>query len=139
MRWIVFSVKGMILSKDGKILLLKRAPQDRYYSEHWEMPGGKVETWNFKNDFIREIKEEAVFLTAWIIWQGSFLRRSPIYKTFFSWPAWHCTFFVVVTCAQQAIRLSDEHTEFGWFELERVSSLVLTPETRYALERYIFK
>lgn len=137
MRWIVFSVKGLILSLDRKVLLLKRSPRDRYCPAHWELPGGKMETPNFKKDFMRELREEAgLSVTAKIVFQGMLLKQSAIHKTIFGWPVWHVTFFISVDSGAKKVTLSDEHTHFGWFEAENARRLLLTPESRYALQKH---
>jgi 8-oxo-dGTP pyrophosphatase MutT (NUDIX family) len=132
---IVFSVKGLVLVKN-KILLLRRAPFDRYCPNYWELPGGKVKTLNFKNDFIREAEEESGLKVVKVNYRGVLFKKSALYKDIFSWPNLHCTFFVSASCIEQTIILSGEHSGFIWLKPENSKYLVLTAETKYALGKY---
>ena len=135
---IIFSAKGIILSPDKKkVLLLKRAVQDRYRPEHWELPGGKVETWNFKKEFARETWEEAGISVGNIVWLGGWLKKSVFCSGPFGWPTLHLSLFLQAKSLWSKVVLSVEHTESRWFELEGARPSPLTPETEYALKKYL--
>jgi|GEM_PF-2166813 len=136
MRFIVFSVKGMV-SMGNKILLLKRSLDRKYCRRCWEFVGGKVETFNIKKDFIREAKEETGLKVEKVRYRGILFKRSVLYKTIFGWPAWHCIIFVAASCTSQNVKISREHMDFKWFSLWQTKTLILTPETKYALKKYV--
>lgn len=136
MRWIVFSVRGLVRSADGEIMLVKRSQKSRYCPGLWEVAGGKLETFNFKNNFRREIEEEAGLLLAKIAFLGIWLKRPAFNKIVFGWRGWQLILFVEAFCPAQKIKLSDEHTEGGWFTLAQAEALDLTPETRRVLRKY---
>jgi 8-oxo-dGTP pyrophosphatase MutT (NUDIX family) len=135
MKLITFSVKG-IVSMGNKVLLIKRSLNHKYCPGCWELPGGKIETLNFKKDFIRELKEEAGLKATRVVYRGILIRRTALYRTILGWRAWHCSFFVAAPGASQAAKLSQEHTDFGWFTPGQVKKMVITPETKYALGKY---
>lgn len=136
MRWIVFSVRGLVCSADGKIMLVRRSPKNRYCPGCWEVAGGKLETIDFKKNFRREIREEAGLLLNKIAFLGIWLKRSALNRIVFGWRGWQWIFFVEAVCPAQELRLSNEHTKGGWFALAQAEALDLTPETRYLLKKY---
>lgn len=138
MRFIVFSVKG-IVQMGSKILLLKRSSDHKYCPRCWELPGGKIESLNFKKEFVREAKEEGGLRVSNVTYKGMLWKKSARYKTIFGWSAWHCTFFVGAVYSSQAVKLSREHSESAWFSRWHFKSLTVTPETEYALAKYIKK
>jgi len=133
MSWLVLSARGLVRSPDGRVLLLKRSKKCRYCPDCWELGGGKLETFNLKNDFRREIKEEAGLSLVKVTFLGLWLKRSALVKI---WPGWILVFFVSAVCPKREIRLSNEHVAGGWFTPAEAESLLLTPESRRALEKY---
>lgn len=56
--YILIEVVGMILMKNGKLLLAKR-PMNKQFGGFWELPGGKVElNESYPEALKREISEE---------------------------------------------------------------------------------
>ena len=54
----LLAVRAIIEDKEGRILILKRAPEDEYGSL-WNLPGGKVDYGQTAEEaLIREVKEE---------------------------------------------------------------------------------
>ncbi len=138
MSWLVFSVKGLVWSLGGEVLMLERSLTDRYCPGHWELPGGKLESWKFKKNFRREVWEEAgLRLASKIIFRGVLLKTSAHHRTIFGWPTWYCTIFVSAACETKEIALSYEHRTAAWLNPKRTLALGrLTPESQEALVRY---
>ena len=119
-----------LLIADSKVLVLKRASNSFSRPNKWDLPGGNSEwpsvTSDLKNphelDLLREIKEETG-LDVSEFWSN---RRQPLcFNTYFE--SEKQVFSVIViwqvnlpsTLMSQA-RLSQEHSEFRWVDLDRV-------------------
>ena len=110
---VQFIQKAIVVSKDGKILALKRAMGDDYRAGCWDLPGGRYEEGEDVMDAIkREIKEEVnlnalsiqpIYLTSGV----NFANQLMSGKTVFA--ACHL-------CSQWSgeVAISEEHTEFRW-------------------------
>jgi len=53
------SVRALIRDEQGKLLLIRRSPNSKFFAGLWEVPGGKVEVGEtFDQALIREVREE---------------------------------------------------------------------------------
>jgi 8-oxo-dGTP diphosphatase len=120
------SASGLILSQDGKVLMVKRAETDDFLPGVYELPGGGTE---FMEDPIegleREIAEEC----------GLRVKVShPL--TAFSFKMNHegvekHTVEIIYLCEVEgdpAIKLSFEHSDFKWMSFEEI---IQTPDNEY--------
>lgn len=107
-------LKAVIANPEGKILLMKRASSNTT-ADYWDIPGGRM---NFgeglEASLKREIKEEVGLDLATVAAPLSVTTFHPkvnpdvqIVRIIF----W-CT-----VASQDGIKLSAEHSEYGWFDL----------------------
>lgn len=106
-RNIIVAVKGVIINQ-GKILLVQRASADAVGGGTWECAGGKIEFGEgLEAALVREINEEtglAVTVDS-LLYAASFLTdpaRQVVIITY------------LCRSGEQAIRLSEEHTDYRW-------------------------
>lgn len=109
---VKFLQKCIVVDNKGRILVLKRSPNDPRRPSCWDLPGGNYEEGETVDECIkREIKEETS-LTAHIV--------RPIYITSNLGQAYKDINVIAVTqvCIDWdgEVLLSDEHTECRWVE-----------------------
>jgi 8-oxo-dGTP diphosphatase len=100
-----------ILSKNGKILLLKRRMSDTTRPGKWDLPGGGL---HWGEDLTLAVKRE-VFEETGIkgIEPKLFFGKSFIYYGGFALPLIYCA-----KSKTREVTLSEEHTEFSWVPLK---------------------
>ena len=106
-RNIIVAVKGVIIN-EGKILLVQRASADSVGAGTWECAGGKIEFGEaLESALAREICEETG-LTVTV--------DSLLYAASFLTDPTRQVVIITYLCrsVEQAIRLSDEHTDYRW-------------------------
>jgi 8-oxo-dGTP diphosphatase len=120
------TVRAIIPSKDGQLLLLRRSSQSIHFAGEWEFPGGKVNPGERVGEALRrEVLEET----------GLEVEPNGVAGvTEFELPGVR----VVTLCfyAGQTggnIRLSTEHEDFVWADSANLEALTLTQATRDAL------
>lgn len=127
------AVKG-IIRKDGKILVLKRAPDDDHKPGVWETVGGGVDEAESPQDALkREVKEEAGIEIA---------VKDPFNVFSFTKDTGEFKIGITFICDYVSgdIVLSHEHSEYAWINpiefssMESVSSL--HSEIRHYAEIY---
>jgi 8-oxo-dGTP diphosphatase len=122
-----FGIKALIKNKKGEILLLKvnKAKLSGSNGEYWDIPGGRVQRGDTVEDtLIREIEEETGIKKVDNIQPFSTVLsniRIPIK------PCDVGLILGIYTCEidmSEAIRLSDEHVESGWFNTAEAAKLL---------------
>ena len=121
---------GGALLFEGKALIVRRSKEQKYFPDHYELPGGKVE---FGEDLgealVREFKEE----TNLDVEVGESLRS-------FSWITddgeEHVTEFVYKVSAKNVdnLTLSKEHSEHKWVQRSGLEGLKIDPEIMASLD-----
>lgn len=122
------TVRGIIKNDDGKILIVKRHPKSRTDPEMWELPGGKVEEGEFFADaLIREIKEETdldstvgEFCEAV---QNDYMHKRTV------------QLMMYLEDVTGEVKISDEHTDWMWVNLEELKSLELSSSLKKVLKK----
>ncbi|MFW6219462.1 MAG: NUDIX hydrolase [bacterium] len=114
---------GYIFNKNNEILLLKRHLEDFWYPNHWGLVGGHI---NKKESIIegllREIKEE----TGLNCNKVKFLFQER-YNT-------KVMFMFICVVDNNDVKLSNEHSDYGWFKLSKIKDLPnKTPNLDYLL------
>ena len=122
------TMRGVIKNTDNEILILKRHPKSKTDPEMWELPGGKVEKGeHFTNALIREIKEETNldcevgdFCEAV---QNDYMHKSTV------------QLIMYLENIKGDVKISEEHTEFMWADLEKIRSLEISSSLKKILEK----
>ena len=121
---ITHLVTGVAVVRSGKILALRREPND-YPGGMFELPGGGVDAGeSFGEALKREVLEEAGLVVREIV--GMFpgfdysTPKKPRVRQF--------NFIVMAEAAE--VRLSPEHDAWEWVDLSNVASLTMTEEMR---------
>lgn len=125
-----------IVYKNNKILLLKRGLGVKTYRGYWQFPEGKVRINEDPKDAARrELYEETrvkadklKFLTSSPVEIKSFNITIPIGK--------RMVYMVVDTNSNtNKIELSREHSDYGWYTLEKALKLKLVPGMAIVLKK----
>ncbi len=126
----VFNVARVILlNSEGKILILKRNLQDKWYPGLWDIPGGGVdESESLKEAAIREVREEC----------GLEIEIPEDYLTVFhrtDKPVDIYGFFGGLVRGD--IILSKEHVEFAWMPKDKWKNFELIPSSKAIVKAYV--
>ena len=114
---------------DLEFLLLKRAANEKYAGV-WQMVTGSIENENAHQTAVREIKEETGLtpLNLWVV---------PNINSFYS-PEKDIIMMIPVFAAlvstNEAVTISEEHTEFQWVKKEEALKLLAWPGQRKSVE-----
>ncbi len=120
---------GAIIINDKKeILLLKRSNNEKFFTGEWELPGGGTIIGEDPKDAIkREVKEECnldISPVAPIAIVPFTLDEEVVTQ----WV--EIIFYCKLFNPDQAIVISEEHTDYQWFPLEQSSIQTLRPFIR---------
>ena len=122
------TVRGIIKNDNDEILIVKRHPKSRTDPEMWELPGGKVESGEFFTDaLVREIKEE----TNLDVKVGDFceaVQNDYMHKR-------TVQIMMYLIDATGEVRISDEHTDWMWADLEKIKSLEISTSLKKLLKK----
>ena len=105
---------SMIIKKNDKILLLKRA-NDQTKAGMWNLPGGGVEEKeNYEEAIKREVKEETNLDIVELKFFKSFIEEQ---ENYIARP------IIFYGSTKGEIKLDFENSEFGWFTKEEIKNL----------------
>lgn len=122
------TMRGIIKNDDNEILILKRHPKSKTDPEMWELPGGKVEKGeHFTNALVREIKEETSldadvgdFCEAV---QNDYMHKRTVQVIMY------------LENIKGDVKISEEHTDWMWANLEKIKSLEISTSLKKILEK----
>lgn len=125
--------KCIIVGQDGRILALKRAPDDHSRGGNWDLPGGGYEQ---GEDVISAIKREVMEesgLTVNTLQPVFFANRIGVEEGFFKGDT------VFATCYASSnwkgeVALSAEHTEYKWVSPEEFKSYNFGADSGFFVE-----
>lgn len=124
----LFVVPQKAVIKEGSMyLILKRSPTAHTYPNHWDFPGGRLESGEVPGKGLeREVMEETSLKARAI---------RPIF-TFHESLHGRNQFFIVYLCEKVSgeVKLSHEHTEFRWAAREEILKLEIENYLRAFLE-----
>ena len=116
----VLVLRGIIKNNEGEYLLMQRSRLSASWPGYWEFPGGKVNPGEgHETAFIREMREETGLcvkpgkLFAEFEWERE--SDTVIYRIFFG------------SEISGKFQISEEHDEFGWFSLDEIRRLKVSP------------
>ncbi|MDO5848605.1 MAG: NUDIX domain-containing protein [Methanobrevibacter sp.] len=126
------TMRGIIKNENGEILLLKRCPNCHYGSEMWELPGGKVDKGEFFDEaLIREIKEETGLNSKLGDFCEGISEKYPHKRT--------VQIIMYLKDVEGDVKISDEHIDYMWADIEKMKKLEITPALKKLLEKKEFK
>lgn len=130
-------VAALILSKDHKLLMVKKNPaHGGVYLNTWHIPGGGVETTEtLEEAIVREIFEETgleypIGDVVLVDDQGSNAAKKTLPSGEVVWcemKFWVYAVQLPQISSDIVVRLSDEHCEYVWADVARIHDYELTP------------
>ncbi|HHZ94235.1 MAG TPA: NUDIX domain-containing protein [Flavobacteriales bacterium] len=106
----------VILDKDNKVLILRRAPGDYWGGDKWAYPGGKIETGETPEQAaIRETKEETT-LTVSNLKEIELGLDKPV-------SAYYTRDY------NGNVKIDFEHTDWAWAGMDEIKNYDLAPDT----------
>lgn len=122
------TVRGIIKNNSDEILILKRHPKSRTDPKMWELPGGKVESGEFFTDaLVREIKEETNLDVKIGDFAEAIQNDYPHKRT--------VQLMMYLTDIKGEVKISDEHTEFMWADMDKIKTLEISTSFKKVLEK----
>lgn len=118
--------KAMI-QEGGKFLILKRSPDAHTYPNHWDFPGGRLESGeDIKEGLEREVFEETGLKVN---------VKEPVF-VFKEMSNNHYAVFIIYLCKKISgeVKISHEHTDFKWATKEEILKLKIENFLRAFLE-----
>lgn len=132
---IIVSVRSIVTSSEGDVLLVRRSETDMHNPCKWELPGGKIDASNtIEQTQIREIHEETS-LTVEPDNSNAYVESLVIESGRYA----HSTYVSIIGLARvvkDEVALSDEHDAFVWSRPESIASYELTQVSVSALRHY---
>jgi len=118
----------ILLTKEGKNLILKDVPKSKYWKDKYDLPGGRINKKEISIDFHqlidREIKEE---LGKNVKYK---LRPDPVALSKCRYPHEPSKLFILFEAKylSGAIKISDEHSSYKWVKInkEKIKKLFST-------------
>lgn len=113
-----FAVKSFIVNPKGRILIVKRRPNDPHAPGSWEIPGGRI---GFSEDPFSGLKRETMEETGLGIEIGN-----PLKVMHFTRDDGQMITMISFLCKplSEAVRLSEEHTEYKWVGIKEYLNMV---------------
>lgn len=122
------TMRGIIKNNEDQILILKRHPKSRTNPYKWELPGGKVDPGEFFDEaLIREIKEETN-LDGKIGDLCEAVQDNYTYKR-------TVQIIMYLKEIEGEIRISDEHVDWMWADLEKIKELEISSSFEKVLKK----
>jgi 8-oxo-dGTP diphosphatase len=105
----------IILNKEQKTLLLRRAETEDSHTGKWSIAGGGIEKGETQHEALRrEIKEELGCEITWF---------KPFKEFEYTMPGILVRAMYYFGEIKGKIKISEEHSEFGWFSFEEIKNL----------------
>lgn len=122
----MIKVAAAILTKDGRILIAKRKPNDRLANK-WEFPGGKIEA--------EESPEECLYREMWEEFQveitvGKFFGES---KYHYDYAAVHLLAYLVHL--EKGKPEPTSHAEYRWVSVDELDQYDFAPADKALVEK----
>jgi 8-oxo-dGTP diphosphatase len=123
------AAKAIVRRPDGRILLIRRAPDSTADPSCWDLPGGKMDYGETLPEvLVREVREE----TGLTVQVGR-----PIHICHFTKdPFWVTCVTLLCETDGGEVRLSDEHVDFAWIELAEIAERTYGRAIREQLDAY---
>jgi mutator protein MutT len=118
-------VAGVIINKEGKVLILQRSKDEKVFPNMWELPSGKREFLEDSQDcLIREIKEETglsniKIIMPFYVFEYQIEKQKEIRDT-------TQINFLVKLLKKQKVKLGAEHQNFAWISKNEIKNYQLS-------------
>ena len=131
--------KCIVVNHEGKILALKRAPDDHSRGGNWDLPGGGYEQGEDVLSAIKREVMEEVGLPVNSLYPIYFTNRIGVNKGFFQGETVFATCYMCSDWAGK-VTLSSEHTQYRWVSPEEFRSFDFGDDSGFfaeAIDEYI--
>ncbi len=124
---------SIIKNTKGKILLIQRSEKSSYPS-YWQLVEGKLEKGESPSEALKREVEEEIGVSVLQLEINSVIYNE-IEAKGLKYLCFRIVFETIIS--SKKIKISDEHTSFGWFNKDEVAKLLLLPGTGEVLENLI--
>ncbi|HMB66186.1 MAG TPA: NUDIX domain-containing protein [Patescibacteria group bacterium] len=126
---------GSVIVYDNKVLILKRNEDEEVLPGLWELPSGKQEEGeNREESLIREVKEETGLDIEIIAFLSSFTYKVKKGKT--TKNIIQFNFLVKPGDASPVVKLSSEHSEYKWIGAKDLEKAELSKQIKKVINKY---
>lgn len=136
----LISAKGLIFNELGQLLLLRMGGRDHNQDVHykWDIPGGLIEIYeNVSHALIREVEEECglkaeigkLLAVNDVLVEGFKFKNGDIKDVRIFVLGFYCT------CLDENIKLSEEHEEYKWVDINDFGDWDLIPNAKGLIEK----
>jgi len=123
-------IQKALIQKDNKILVMLRSAEAKFFPEHWDLPGGKLEANEDRSAGLeREVFEE----TQLKVKTQEILKVLDIDLEYNGQRIPHQFTVYSVEILSGEVKLSHEHTDYKWYTKEEILKLKLEPYLRLLL------
>lgn len=125
-------IQKAIIKKDDKFLIILRSPEAKYFPEHWDFSGGKLEP---NEDPFTGIEREVIEETALKV---KVLEVIGVYELDLDNAGKNTHRFTVYSTEiiSGDVKLSHEHLEFKWATKEEILQLKIEPYMKFYFEEH---
>src|SRR5262245_33027108 len=103
-------VKVLLKNAEGKFLLIRRSPE-KYASDKWDIPGGRIDPGSeLLKNLVREVKEETGL-------EMTSIPKLIAAQDIMASEERHVVRLTYIGSAEGEPQLSDEHTEYKWMSI----------------------
>ena len=114
-----FTVAGIVKNK-GKVLILKKSPDDYNYPNKWSFCSGYVKEFEAAEDTVsREIKEETGL-------NAKIIKKGKIFQKYDKTKSWIIVPFLCETKSRN-VKLDHENVDFRWINYEDIKKYKTVP------------
>ena len=133
-------IKAIIINDKNEILLLKSGPAEEEHTKitFWDLPGGRIQEGHTIEDTLRrEVEEELGISSDLLKIDGIFDATISNFKK-----SHHhsntCLMLIAYKCELKSnkFKLSDEHSEYGWFSAPEAKKLLSTKFPKNFTDRF---
>lgn len=117
-------IQKAVIKRGNKFLILLRSPKAEFFPEHWDFPGGKLES---NEDAFAGIEREVVEETGLKV---KALGVVGVYEMVLKNIQHIFSVYSTKSSSKDAVQLSHEHLDFKWMTKEELLKLKVEPYMR---------
>lgn len=124
------SVKALIRDEKGRVLIIKKSMQSRFFAGKWDLPGGKVDAGDtFDEALLREVTEETSLIVSLQHFLGATEDQMPDINIIL--------LFMEAAVESGQVRLSSEHEAYEWVSQYELVGKDLSDQIRPFVVKYL--